>query len=803
MIHRIIRASIVCALVMTLVLPPPPASACGPFFPVTIFIQRKHPDLPLDNFAAGKLGVLQPSYARSYLVVAYRYLSGVPFDSSEQQQLMALWAHRLQREEEWLKDKKVGAYQEWLEARYKFATGSKPNPVKKDDDTFPGYRYSASRYSEFENCSEDAYRTAAKTLEARSKQFGQHSEEVRSWLDAQDAVFDNCGGSASATSRLPDEAPKQLPAILRSDRAYQIAAAYFYNQNWTEAESRFQSIAQDSSSPWQTIAALVSVRTKLRRVTLSEDSPDSPQENLAALATIDAELRNLEKMPSMRELLPAIWRMRGFVEFRLDPDARRRELADVIEHAKHRSTLREDLDDYTQLFDRASDDDSGQDSTVEAQQPAAKSSRDSESLPARSSMTDWLLTFHAFDDGAAAHALSMWKQSHSLPWLVSCLSKATPKSPNVSELLEAASAIQPGSPAYLTVSFHHARLLAQSGNQNGALQIADNILATAPVKDLPSAENLFRALRMKLAHNLDEFLQLAPRQASVVTFDMDTFDLSERGEWCRGGFQETNAACRALISPPTLFDSDAATVLTEGIPNHILAQAASSSRLPESLRRQVAQAAWVRAILLKDETVARQLAPVLATLSPDLAPGLKSYLDADDSSRRFAAVFLILHRPELHPYISAGIGRETPPGRMDSFHDNWWCSFAPAKDADGWGNYFSMNTHMDSSLQSLYSDKKLYYPDFLTDAEKNAAEKEWAASTQLDTAPNWLASQVFDFAKSNPNDPRIPEALHYVVRATHLGCTDAESQRYSKAAFVMLHKHYPHDPWTEKTPYWY
>ena len=38
--------------------------ACGPFFTDAIFVYTKHPDFPLENFTAGKLGVLRPSYAR-------------------------------------------------------------------------------------------------------------------------------------------------------------------------------------------------------------------------------------------------------------------------------------------------------------------------------------------------------------------------------------------------------------------------------------------------------------------------------------------------------------------------------------------------------------------------------------------------------------------------------------------------------------------------------------------------------------------------------------------------------------------
>jgi hypothetical protein len=45
---------------------------CGPFFDVAYFSYSLHPDLPLEPYAAGTLGVLQPAYARSYLYVAFR-----------------------------------------------------------------------------------------------------------------------------------------------------------------------------------------------------------------------------------------------------------------------------------------------------------------------------------------------------------------------------------------------------------------------------------------------------------------------------------------------------------------------------------------------------------------------------------------------------------------------------------------------------------------------------------------------------------------------------------------------------------
>src|SRR5262249_30903872 len=68
---------------------------CGPFFPEIIFTHTIHPDFPLDRFARGELGVLQPTYARSYLLVAYRHLNGDGFDSDEEKALVSLWRERL------------------------------------------------------------------------------------------------------------------------------------------------------------------------------------------------------------------------------------------------------------------------------------------------------------------------------------------------------------------------------------------------------------------------------------------------------------------------------------------------------------------------------------------------------------------------------------------------------------------------------------------------------------------------------------------------------------------------------------
>lgn len=60
------------------------------------------------------------------------------------------------------------------------------------------------------------------------------------WVSAQDQVFSNCGGKAHVIPASLNSGDAQL----RADRAYQIAAAHFYCQNFDEASAEFDAIAK-------------------------------------------------------------------------------------------------------------------------------------------------------------------------------------------------------------------------------------------------------------------------------------------------------------------------------------------------------------------------------------------------------------------------------------------------------------------------------------------------------------------------------------------------------------------------------
>jgi hypothetical protein len=91
----------------------------------------------------------------------------------------------------------------------------------------------------------------------------------------------------------------------------------------------------------------------------------------------------------------------------------------------------------------------------------------------------------------------------------------------------------------------------------------------------------------------------------------------------------------------------------------------------------------------------------------------------------------------------------------------------------------------------------------LTAVQRRIGEQQWRKLSAIGTAPVYFAPVVLNWAKAHPDDPRVPEALHYFVRSTRYGCVDKSIGPYSKQAFQLLHRRYPESEWTKKTKYWF
>ncbi len=794
------RASLV-PLLLGMLLVPPPTTACGPFFPVAIFTYSVHPDFPPADFAAGNLGILQPTYARSYLYAAYRHLIGIGFTPAEQRGLLNFWQKRLREQFLSWDSPEQSLFQQWLEGRNKV-------PGVPRLESLPLYRSSLTSwlYSAYPNCLGDAFRSALNTLNQRIQQFGAESEEVRNWLEAQDHVFANCGGPdpVSGKTAIPSPAPPNLHPVIQADRAYQIAAAYFYAGDFGKAAILFEKIAKDTTSPWATWAPYLVARCEIRRGALIDPE---------ALASAEAQLNKILKDPALKQTHAAARRLLNFVRFRLYPRQRARELAQTLLGPIQASSFPQDLTDYLLLLDKLI----GQE--VEWEYGEKKRTLFAQKWSAladarmRDELADWLLSFQAQSPQGLEHALIRWKATNSLPWLVAALAKLTPTHPQADEVVEAAGRIPPESPAFATLTFHRMRLRTQMGQTEAAREELDTLLRDHPHRFPPSSRNLLLTLRMKLAHTLVEFLTFAQQIPATVTTDESAMELPDEmwsrfwREWFKEQegkeiFSEAEARHREAAQRP-LFPEGAAKVVNELLPLALFKQAALSTGLAPHLRLEVALAAWTRAVLLDNHAVAMELVPVLEELAPALKSLLRNYVTAqNEEERQFAAIFLLLKSPGLRPYVMAGIGREPPLTRIDSYRENWWCSFNLLEELHD-RNFSKGYPEGTKPLQQSGPYAADSFPSFLNEAQKATVREEWGKSFGLGTAPNYLSQRVLEWAKKHPDDPRVPEALHLAVKSTRYGCTDEQTTTFSRSAFRLLHRRYPKSEWAKKTKHWY
>jgi tetratricopeptide (TPR) repeat protein len=745
---------------------PAPLSSCGPFFARVAFTYTVHPDFPLEQFAAGALGVLQPTYARSYLAVAYRYLMGTGFNEAEQKALVALWRERLVSAIEWNPEAWTKV---WLEARGKVPGLAAVQSI----NVFRAW----GQFSNYLNCPADAFTTAASTLRRLQERFGLESPAVHAWVQAQDVVFAKCSDGASLT--LPPAAEPQL----RADSAYQMATAHFYSGNFDTAIEAFAAVARDTASPWHTIAPYLIARALVRKATLGAEEG---KVDMAVLAQAEAQVQKILDDSEQQAMHPAARRLLHFIRFRSTPTPRLHELAQALLKQDTPTTLQQDLADYTLLLDKHLGD--GTDAEAPAATARAAAVKDD-------ALGDWIVTFAATDQEALVHALAQWEHTSALPWLVAALTKLDASHEKAARLVAAAAQIQPSSPAFASVAFHRARLLLQAGKKDEARAYLDTILTQGHDALPVSAANWLRAVRMQVARNLDEFLTYAQRLPSGITYDEDGRELPTQLFGLATGDMTESLPASVMQAH---FDADATMLFNQAMPLSVRKEAALHPVLAVHLRRELALTAWVEAALLDQVAVAQELAAVVAAQVPELKPYLDAYVAApSNDAKKFAAVFLLLKYPGTRPYVDEGVGRLTPLDQLDHYRNNWWCALpeqgkTPGAEGDGRpGNPLSKMVRAASAL------------DFLTAAQKAAGQAEVQKLRTLDTAPNYLVAQVLAWAKRTPGDPRVPEALHLAVRSTRYGCTDAKTTQFSKQAFQLLHKQYPQSPWTRQTKYWY
>jgi len=784
MARRILVITLIFALVLTLMIPLP-APAHDGYPPIPIFVFRTHPDLPFEEYVNGKLGIVLPSYDDLFLFIAYRNLSGASFTPAEIKVLQSLWNPLINVR---MKAMAPSSQKDWMHEWFRRRSAMKHQATPE-----PEFPYAVNPWNQktiggeilfFLNCPEDAFHTALRTLDERERTFGTANREVTDWAEAQDQVFLNCGKWKDTQPRaiIPKTAAPSDSPVLRADRSYQIAAAHFYSGDYDQAIHEFDAIAQDGASPWNKIAPYLAARAALRKGTLSGGEFKFDK---AAFAEAESRLNAVLRDPTRRQWHAASLRLLAFVRIRLHSRERLAELALELSKTGGLAGNRQDLVDFFYLLERGP----------------------REAFQSPDDMTLWILSFREAAGPLHIDAQAQWQRTKSLPWLVAALQAESNTKGDPSRLLAEADLVPKSSVAFRTVSFLRARVSLDMGKTAEARQILDGALRDPELRTESSTTNLFLALRMHLSENLREFLNFLPRRpAGIVYTDEYEFNLDRYDKYRKDGF------LRGLYSHP-MFDNDSGVILNGYFPLSLLAQTASENSLAADLRKQVALMAFVRAVVLHRSSVAAQLAGTLVQLAPEMKEELAAYQTADsDSSREFAAVFLILRYPGLATAIESGSPRDAPVDKLEPYSDNWWC-FTFERTFLGKSGEESQEWSRDMTrhLQPVYRSGHVEPPVFLSEHQIADAREELKQLLSAESGPDWLDARAIAWAKAHPEDPRTPEVLHLAVRAYRYGCSDLRSvtkfptgrANFSKQAFDLLHHRYPGSEWTKKTPYWF
>jgi hypothetical protein len=687
----------------------------------------------LKGFAKGKLGVIRPGFWHIYLFGAYRYLSGTPLNVVEQQAVQALWTYGIPPSGDI-----DASVKRWLEVH-------KTIPNVPEAKEIQVGRW-LPEYAQIINCPAPALRTAMDTLEQRVGRFGRESSQVRSWLQAQDAVFSNC---SSDKGTMPESAESGMDPLIRADRAYQIAAAKFYRLQYDDAAADFSAIAQDKDSPWRETARFVAIRCLIRKATvIGVPSPKGQYPPTTAdvplLAQAREQLLALLADRHATKYHDAARQLLGFVDYRVRPDERSAELAAILRTARSQpADMEQGLSDYVALIEHGH-------------------------IAAGDDMGQWIMAWDALRaDGQTppgiarlADAAERYQRTRSPLWLVLLLSAARSTDQALDPLLHDALAVSPDSPAYVTLRYHVARIALARGQRKEARALADAVLQRHDLD--PSTWNDLDLLRMASAADFDDFIAHAEHRYT--------------SESNPGGLPEDICAtpdrCSKNLDP-------IAEAILDRLPLSYQLRAAHDQRLTDASRKSLAMAAWQRAYLLHADQPAEDAARLLQTLAPEMKNQLAPYLAAAPADRRFAATFALL--------------RSGAPS---------WCGGVAA--------IFSTSSRSMMPLESTPVDLKdgaftgpPAVPAFLPAADAETARKQLQSLSAVASFSTHVGREALTFARSHPEDPRVPEALHRVVTASRYRCGDDQTGTVSRAAFNLLHRKYPKSEWTNRTKYWF
>jgi len=602
-----------------------------------------------------------------------------------------------------------------------------------------------------DNCLNDAFVTASATYDDRRARYGADSPAFARWFEAQQQVFANCSGTEASIPSPPQDSWSDLE---RYDRAYQVAASYFYSLDYREAAERFRQIAADAASPWAEVSRYLVARSLVRDALTLDNAPE---QNLQAALDL---YRGMAAEPDYLNRFPSVIGQIRMIEIRRDRSGFLDRVGVQLLERPAEVDL-DTLDDF--LFVLGNQDDAGSSDLVRFNRLArVRSGQNRDEI------------------------LALWHSTANPAWLFVALDREYPATA-LAELVAAVDALDPATPGYADMQTLAAERLAAQGNPDQARSRAERVLARTDLALPETHRNRLRYVMARTSRDPVEFVRLAPLRPVAMRLNS-------------GGDIEMDApALRQATRGAELLTDETVALLNDYFTPAMLLEAVRNVSLNDYLRGRLLIAAWVRALLLDDAETATASARLLATVFPELREQFEQFVNGPD--RDFAAARLIVDHPGFSPWIPTGIGRYRREGlstpvmfpsasvALPLRNQNWWCT-APAP-----GPNFGLG--VDARLQVLRS---LPFMASLPEAQLIGMAGQRERLQQ--SATEFAGPALIDYARRNPGDARVPEALHRLVFATRYACESGPGE-ISQAAFSLLHRNYPDSEWAEQTPYWF
>lgn len=760
-------------------------------------------------FFKGRVGVMMTRGSRPRLFMTWRLLHGLPVGQEAGAELSQPCCDGPR----WTSDRppKPDARATWIEAR-KAAGGTGQATPGGVPTERPGVDLTSEPV-----CFDDAFLKAADTAKDRARRFGAGSPALKTWLAAQDAVFRACSDADAELPALPANAPQWL----RQDHAYQQAALDLYVGRFNRAAAGFAAIAKDAESPWRAWGPYLQARA-LAHQALAKPSPEALA---AARSAIDALARAPDGLPGKGDASD----LSHVLAFRNEPAKLIVELDTDLQKPVLSGRPAVLFRDYSDLIDQQTE---------------------------RPDMGDWLRTLAARSDDpnatnyqvpedvrldlsrtararALTHAQDRWTAGRDPAWLLAALTLADPGTPAARTLLRDGARIRSSYPGWLTVQYHLIRLDLARGDETALRRRLDRLLAR---KDLSTTDrNLFRSLRLQVASDPHDFVRWALRRR--ICGDSGVEAACARDAWLPGvqfglfdgnhnrGSTGLGEDAQALIDRMPLADRIAFS---------------KDPGLPALIRMDIALTSFARAVQLQDDRSMDELAKELEPLLPQMAedfrriPGAKSGPD-----KRFAEDMIMAKIPGLRVDL---VDYTRPEGRVVDFQRHWmdWMVLPAGKSLRSVGppalagyqeqgvlpagyRWRALNDSANDALMDMAclgecgpAAQPLHLPAFIkrlqtrANAERaffvkrgDTEEREYDPKTfkpkPISPGPveaRDLWDEMLAYAKAHPSDPRMPEALHWIVHASHFGASHDHSGR---RAFRMLQLRYPKSTWAART----